>query len=205
MGTFLGAIGLVIGIIGGLIWLIYAFIKHHNKKGPALLIVAGLFLTIAGISLTPDTHRSTDKKVEQSSKKASSSSTQSNPNAISEFNTFVDTNPSFNEFTRKFYSYSLSDQTSIWDKVLYNHIMNINVTFINSGQRKSYFIQNDKFHGQKDMNSITNADKPYAIYVRDVPGQLTNGQHYNLKVKLVSRGVIKNSLNYNWDAEYVNQ
>lgn len=205
MGAFLGAIGLVIGIIGGLIWLIYSFVTHRSKKKPALLIIAGLFLTIVGISITPDTHKNTEEKAEQSSKKVSSSSTQSDPKAISEFNTFVNTNPSFDELTKKFYSYSLSDQTSIWDKVLYNHIMNINVTFINSGQRKSYFIQNDKFHGQKDMNSITNADKPYAIYVRDVPGQLTNGQRYNLKVKLASRGVIKNSLNYNWDAEYINQ
>lgn len=53
MGAFLGAIGLVIGIIGGLIWTIVALIRHKNKRNPLILLVVGVILTGIGFSATP--------------------------------------------------------------------------------------------------------------------------------------------------------
>lgn len=62
MGALLGATGMIVGIIGGLCWLIYSFLKHKSKRKPLILIVLGILFLIVGVSITPSSSESKESE-----------------------------------------------------------------------------------------------------------------------------------------------
>lgn len=58
MGAFLGATGMVVGILGGICWLVYSSIKHRSKRKPLVLIGIGTVFFVVGVSITPSSNDS---------------------------------------------------------------------------------------------------------------------------------------------------
>ncbi|MCW3778656.1 hypothetical protein [Levilactobacillus namurensis] len=124
MEAFLGAIGIVGGIFGGIAWLIYSFIKREKKRYPLILILVGLLVTGYAASITPTKETTTKSS-------SSSSITSSHHNQISPILSKLasdylgDGHITYNKYTKAF-QIKLSDKTLI--KELNQNIKNSNTS-----------------------------------------------------------------------------
>lgn len=205
----IGMIALLVALVSGICLLVAAIRKRPKKKLYWIFLISTL-ISIIGISVGAPTQKKTisTSTSSSSSAKVTSYTGKSDKVALQEFKEFANTNPSFDDFNNKFYSYSTHNQLAIYNKFLNNRQFTFNVTAIEQGNTRTYFIANSKFHSQNWLN-VTEHERPYVIVVRSNK-TFSTGHQSTITVKLTGRGVnldkSKNqvrAMHSNWDAELI--
>lgn len=169
----LGALSMVLGLGGGLIWLVISFIKHSRKLYPFLLIAVG----IVGLGIAVN---GTDP-------------------TVAKFQSYMSETHDFEAVAKRYYAVSANERTDVWTKAVEGKTVKVTGVVIQPGSSAVWVLPIDRYHGQTSL-TLSDADRAWMIVVKNADSYPV-GHRVTGKVKLTSRGSNTKKFKTNWDGE----